>query len=286
MLINASHLFVGHLGGGQSGILSVLFLGWLPIYLGMALVFSCKWVNDKVLNFLLYVALGMMLFLFTSTCSSIIEGGRMLPPRSSVPAFIGSFFLAATVLLFYNSLKRDAFKGPMAARMPGEFPQKVFLLDFAPGEGKATYNIYSLSYAIAIGIGLHGLGEGLLISHLSAEKAVTSGWPQLWAIFFHKMVEGVGIAAPVSKTPFHLGRFVFLGGIAGLPLLIGYWIGTANESALLSFVMLSLAAGIILYGLMMLAELVYAAYRPDINPIYVFLSIVGSFCLFFGFHLM
>lgn len=286
MLFNASHLFVGHVGGVESGFWSVILLGWLPVYIGIAVVFSCKWVSDKSLNFLLYIALGMMLFLFTSTCSAIFEGRKALSPGVSFSAFTLAFFVGTTTLLFYNRLKQEAFKGPMGARMPGEFPQKVFLLDFAPKAGRATYDIYSLSYAIAIGIGLHGLGEGLLIAHLSEQNAAASGWTQLWAIFFHKVVEGLGIAAPVSKTPFHLGRFLFLGAIAGLPLLAGYWIGTESESALLAFVMLSLSAGIIFYGFMMLAELVYMAYRPDINPMLPFISIVGVFALFFGLYLL
>ncbi len=286
MLFNSSHLFVGHIGGVESGIWSVILLGWLPIYIGIAFVFSCKWVNDKNVNFLLYIALGMMIFLFTSTCSAIVEGRKTLSPGVSFSAFTLAFFVGTTALLFYNRLKQEAFKGPMGARMPGEFPQKVFLLDYAPKGERATYNIYSLSYAIAIGIGLHGLGEGLLIAHLSEQKGAASGWAQLWAIFFHKIVEGLGIAAPVSKTPFHLGRFLFLGAIAGLPLLAGYWTGTGNESALLAFIMLSLSAGIIFYGLMMLAELVYMAYRPDINPVLVFISIIGVFSLFFGLYLV
>ncbi len=179
----------------------------------------------------------------------------------------------------------EVMKGPMDNAMRGDFPQKIFLLRAAPIDRIKTYNVYPLSIAIAWGIGLHGIGEGLLVSHLQEGPASGMKLLPLAALFSHKMIEGLGIAVPILRSPFNLGRYILLGAIAGFPLIIGFWLGTLSVSPVVTIFSLSAAAGIIFYGLMMLAELTYLASRQDINPVIAFMVIVGFFSVFFGLHL-
>ncbi|MBI3599094.1 MAG: hypothetical protein HY097_00400 [Nitrospinae bacterium] len=276
---------IGHSQTWQPGTLSVILTGWLPLYIGISLSAIGRWLTDRVINFFLYIALGLMLFLFTSTCTSIFRVEDALSQGLRFTAFSIGFLTGAMILFFYNAIKKAVIKGPMDAAMPGEFPQKVFLLNQSPA-GERSKAIYSLSYTIALGIGLHGGGEGLLISHLTKTNIAEGGVIQLLAVFIHKIVEGIGIAAPIVRSSFHLGRFILLGTIAGLPLLAGFWVGGEIKSPLFSFFLLSLSAGAILYGTIMLAEMVYMSHRADTNPIFPFLCIIVSFCIFFGSHLV
>jgi zinc transporter ZupT len=285
MFLPISLFIIGHSQTWQPGALSVILTGWLPLYIGISITVIGRWLTDRAINFFLYIALGLMLFLFTSTCTTILRMEDALSQGLRFTVFSIGFFIGVMILFFYNAIKKAVIKGPMDTAMIGEFSQKVFLLDQNPA-GEKRRDIYSLSYAIALGIGLHGAGEGLLISHLAKTGFAEGGKIQLLAVFIHKIAEGFGITAPIARSPFHSGRFILLGAIAGLPLLAGFWVGEEVKSTLFSFFLLSLSAGTILYGTIMLAEMVYMTHRADTNPIFPFLCIIMSFCLFFGLHLM
>ncbi|VAX21309.1 hypothetical protein MNBD_NITROSPINAE02-165 [hydrothermal vent metagenome] len=270
---------------GWWGAFMVIMIGWAPIYLGILFIVRFNWLSDRAVNYFLYIALGLMLFLFASSLAGIVDMAKETSPGTRSLIFVGGFMFGAGALLLYNEFKHQAFKGPMDRPMQGEFPQKVFLLDWTATMGKGRANFYPISFAIALGIGLHGLGEGLLMSNTDQSIAEGVGYTQYSAIFMHKLVEGLGIAAPIAKMRFNIKNFIVLGAIAGFPLLIGFWIGGINSSPVLTLALAAMAAGIIFYGFVMLAEVSYLTYRPDISPVGAFLFFIGSFSIFFGVYL-
>jgi len=285
-LLEWENLVVSHSTySGSGGILSVVLTGWVPIYLGLSFILLGGFINEKAINMLLYVTLGLMLFLLVSTCSMVYTLRGQAPPSGMFAYSAGGFFFGSIVLLLYNAFKMEVMKGPMDSVMKGDFPQKIFLLKVAPVDRKKTYNAYPLSVAIAWGIGLHGIGEGLLVSRLDEGFTSSMRLLPLAALFSHKMIEGLAIAVPIIAAPFNMGRYITLGAIAGFPLVTGYWLGTLSVSPSVTIFSLSAAAGIIFYGFIMLAELTYLASRKDINPVIAFMVIVGFFSLFFGLHL-
>ncbi len=102
-------------------------------------------------------------------------------------------------------------------------------------------------YRMALGIGLHNLGEGLAIGAAFALGETALGTFLVLGFTLHNITEGVGIAAPVlkEKRP-RLVHFVWLALLGGAPAILGTWIGGFAYSNLLSALFLAVGAGAIL----------------------------------------
>src|SRR5215204_5272790 len=103
------------------------------------------------------------------------------------------------------------------------------------------------SYRIALGIGLHNLGEGLAIGAAFALGEAALGTFLILGFTLHNITEGVGIAAPVlkEKRP-RFAHFAALALLGGGPAIVGTWIGGFAYSNLLSAVFLAIGVGAIL----------------------------------------
>ena len=72
----------------------------------------------------------------------------------------------------------------------------------------------ALATLVAIGIGLHNLGEGLAIGSSFALSELALGSFLIIGFMVHNITEGLGIAAPVAHSRMSLARLVGLGLIA------------------------------------------------------------------------
>src|SRR3989449_10184650 len=85
----------------------------------------------------------------------------------------------------------------------------------------------SLSLAIATGLGLHNLSEGLAIGQSAHTGAIAFAGVLVVGFALHNITEGFGIAAPMTMEP-KPASWTFL-GLAGLvgggPLVVGTWLG-------------------------------------------------------------
>jgi zinc transporter ZupT len=98
---------------------------------------------------------------------------------------------------------------------------------------------------IALGIGLHNLGEGLAIGTAFALGEASLGAFLVIGFTLHNVTEGVGIAAPVTRDRPTLAQFVGLGLLAGAPAILGAWLGGFSSSPLLATIFLGVGAGAI-----------------------------------------
>ena len=91
----------------------------------------------------------------------------------------------------------------------------------------------TLALLVAIGIGLHNLGEGLAIGSAYAAGALALGASLVIGFALHNTTEGLAIVAPAAgqalKLP--LRRLAMLGLIAGSPAILGAWLGAAAYPA-------------------------------------------------------
>jgi len=109
---------------------------------------------------------------------------------------------------------------------------------------KSPLNVATL---IALGIGLHNMGEGLAIGAAFAAGAAALGSFLVVGFTLHNITEGVGIAAPLLRQDrTHGTTFVKLALLAGAPAILGTWIGGYAFNPLMAVVFLSLGAGAIL----------------------------------------
>ncbi|HET6309464.1 MAG TPA: zinc permease [Candidatus Nitrosotalea sp.] len=117
--------------------------------------------------------------------------------------------------------------------------------------GTATPSPRSLSLAIATGLGLHNLSEGLAIGESAHVGAIAFTGVLAVGFALHNITEGFGIAAPMTSEAKPVSwRFLGLAGlIGGGPTFIGTWIGFLASSPYFSVAFLAVAAGAILYVL-------------------------------------
>jgi zinc transporter ZupT len=97
---------------------------------------------------------------------------------------------------------------------------------------------------VAIGIGIHNLGEGLGIGTSFAFGDLQLGTFLIVGFMIHNVTEGLGIAAPAAEEA-RTSR-VALGGlalVAGAPAILGAWIGGYASSDVLAVLFFAAAAG-------------------------------------------
>jgi zinc transporter ZupT len=113
-----------------------------------------------------------------------------------------------------------------------------------PGGGAALGGL-ALATLVAVGIGLHNLGEGLAIGSSFALGELALGTFLIVGFMVHNVTEGLGIAAPIADggKRASLRRLAVLALVAGAPAILGAWIGGFVTSDLLGVLFFSAAAG-------------------------------------------
>jgi zinc transporter ZupT len=114
------------------------------------------------------------------------------------------------------------------------------------GAGDPAAGRMRLAFLIALGIGLHNLGEGLAIGAAYAQGAVSLGAFLIVGFMIHNTTEGLGIVAPVAQDDPPLLTLVKAGLLAGGPTILGAWLGGISYSPLLATLCLAVGAGAIL----------------------------------------
>jgi zinc transporter ZupT len=109
------------------------------------------------------------------------------------------------------------------------------------GGGSATG--LALALLVAIGIGVHNLGEGLAIGTSFAVGELQLGTFLIVGFMIHNVTEGLGIAAPVAKTRVTVLVLAGLALVAGAPAILGAWIGGYTSSDVLAALFFGIAAG-------------------------------------------
>jgi ZIP family zinc transporter len=100
---------------------------------------------------------------------------------------------------------------------------------------------------VALGIGLHNLGEGLAIGSAYATGALALGAFLVVGFAIHNTTEGLAIVAPLGRggARTSVGRLAALGLLAGAPAVLGAWIGAAAFTPSLAAFLLGVGVGAI-----------------------------------------
>lgn len=104
----------------------------------------------------------------------------------------------------------------------------------------------AISLMVAIGIGLHNFGEGLAIGAAVLLGEIALSTFLIIGFTIHNTTEGLAIVAPLAKSgKLMIRRLIVYGLIAGVPTIIGTWIGGFVYSPLASVIFLAIGAGAI-----------------------------------------
>lgn len=204
-----------------------LYVGIVPIGLGMLWFPFLRRLGDRAMSFVLALTVGLLLYLAVGTWLDAVEIAAGLPVFwQGVPLVVFVALLTLGILLAVGS-RRRVTKGR----------------DPAPRGSDAL----GTSYRIAFGIGLHNLGEGLAIGAAFALGEAALGTFLILGFTLHNITEGVGIVAPVVRrgTP-PLRHFVWLLLVAGGPAIVGTWLGGFAFDPVLATIFLAIGVGAIL----------------------------------------
>jgi ZIP family zinc transporter len=115
------------------------------------------------------------------------------------------------------------------------------------------------AYMIALGIGMHNLGEGLALGASYAAGAISLTTILVVGFAIHNATEGMGITGPISDFPLDMKDPFIMGFIAGFPTLLGSIIGSLAYSEQIGPLFFAAASGALLY---VIIELLKISYSP------------------------
>jgi len=125
-----------------------------------------------------------------------------------------------------------------------------------------------LAFLIALGIGLHNLGEGLAIGSAYAVGELALGAALVVGFALHNTTEGIAVVAPLTDERPPLLRLLGLGLLAGAPAILGALIGAAVNNAELSALLLGVGVGAIVQVIIQVLPAVRGA-RATFDPLAV-----------------
>jgi ZIP family zinc transporter len=195
-------------------------VGIVPIALGLLWLPSLRRAAPQWLAAFMALTAGLLTFLAVEALSEALE------LQAALPSALGG----AGLVLLGVSLS-FLFLTAISTRM-GE------------SGGGAGVSGLALATLVAIGIGLHNLGEGLAIGSSFALGELALGTFFIVGFMIHNVTEGLGIASPLAEgRGVSWQRLVVLALVAGSPAIAGAWLGGFVTSDLLGVVFFAAAAG-------------------------------------------
>jgi ZIP family zinc transporter len=212
-----------------------VYVGVIPVFLGLLWLPFMRDLDPRWIAFFLALTAGLLLFLGVEALDDALEIARQLPP-----AFQG----LALVLL--GALGTALFLVWVSRRAAG-------------GEG-ATRRV-ALAVLVALGIGLHNLGEGLAIGAAYSLGKVALGAFLVIGFTIHNTTEGLAILAPIARDRPALRLLLLLGVVAGAPTILGTWLGGISYVPALAALFLAVGAGAIFQVVYELLKMMVAGSR-------------------------
>jgi zinc transporter, ZIP family len=245
------------------GLLGI-YVGVIPVALGLLFYPAMKRMGRKWLGFLLALTVGLLVFLLVDTFLEVLETGAKLPG-----VFQGVPLAMFAALLTWLAIM--AVSGMQTRRNEA-------------GETVRAKGVY-LSALIAFSIGLHNLGEGLAVGAAFAMGEAALGSFLVIGFILHNITEGIGIAAPMvpnrrsgeepEKSGPSLLTFGGLALVAGFPAVIGTWIGGFAFSPLLGTIFLGIGLGAIWQVIVEVTALLRRYAERDHTPFASWLNLAG-----------
>jgi ZIP family zinc transporter len=205
-----------------------IYAGVIPVFIGLLWLPFVRAVNRKWIDFFLSLTIGLLVFLGVSSLLESIETAALV-----AAAFQGH----ALVLL-------GALGTPLVLAAVGRWR----------AGGRRERSPLYVAGLIALGIGLHNLGEGLAIGTSYASGEIALGTFLVIGFLLHNTTEGLGIVSPLAQERPKTASLILLGLLAGLPTVLGAWLGGFTYSPAWTTLFLAVGAGAI-------AQVVYELWR-------------------------
>jgi len=201
-----------------------LYVGVLPVAIGLLWLPFLKRLDRRWIHFALALTAGLLIFLAAEALHEALETANRV-----AGAFQGTGLVVLGVLVTWLVLQGFGGAGRREQGAVDPAAQRM-----------------RLAFLIALGIGLHNLGEGLAIGAAYAQGSVTLGAFLVVGFMIHNTTEGLGIVAPIAQDSPPIKTLALAGLLAGGPTIIGAWLGGVAYSPLLATLCMAIGAGAIL----------------------------------------
>lgn len=202
-----------------------LFVGVLPIAIGMAFFPVLRRAGTLGLGFALALTLGLLAFLLADTLLEALDAAARAAPLFEAEVLVWLVAVASFAAIVLIGRRHGAPRG------------------------------YALAGYLALGIGIHNLGEGLAIGGAVAAGELALGAFLVLGFTLHNVTEGVGIATPIVRERVRPLIWIGLIMLSGLPAVAGIWIGVQAVAPQWAAVCLAIGTGAIAQVLLEVGDL-------------------------------
>lgn len=209
------------------------FVGVIPVFLGLLWLPFLRAMPARWMDFWISLTLGLLVFLGIDTLEESFE------ILERVPAFANGLMLVAL--------------GAIGAFLALTAVGRLFSAAPRWSTGGSVSGM-GLAILIAIGIGLHNLGEGLAIGAAYTLGEVALGSFLIVGFTLHNTTEGLAILSPLVESRTRITDLLLLGLIGGAPTIVGTWTGAFTYSDPLSLLFLGIGVGAIFQVVRVLAR--------------------------------
>ncbi|MGH7510162.1 MAG: ZIP family metal transporter [Gemmatimonadales bacterium] len=196
-----------------------VYAGVIPVFIGLLWLPFVRAVNRRWIDFFLSLTMGLLVFLGADALVEAMET---------------------------SGLVAGAFQGPSLVLLGVVgTPLVLAALGYWRGGSRRERTPLQVAGLIALGIGLHNLGEGLAIGASYATGEIALGTFLVIGFLLHNTTEGLGIITPLSDQRPRLRSLFLLGMVAGFPTVVGAWVGGFTYSPLWTTLFFAIGVGAI-----------------------------------------
>ncbi len=234
-----------------------LYVGVIPVFLGMFWLPALRRLGPQAMMFLMALTAGLLLFLGIDATAEALEQAREIGTPFQGIGLAGLGIVVTFLLL-------DAIARHQATIGRKESDQRL-----------------AVAFMIAIGMGLHNLGEGLAIGAAFSVGAAALGTFLVVGFILQNITEGLGIIAPIARDQPSFSHLLWMGLIGGGPAIIGAWIGGLSYSQPLSVLFLAIGAGAVFEVAYEIGKLIQKDSTKHPKPLTIFAGVTAGMLMLY-----